>query len=91
MLVLFGQSSGPVPAFEPKQLAAGSLFLTRPALHHYTATRKELELRAGEVLAAVQGGALRLRIHAALPLDRVADAHRLLESRQTSGKLLLVP
>jgi len=91
MLVLFGQSSGPIAAFDPKLLQAGSLFLTRPSLHHYTATRKELEQRAGDVLGAVKAGALELRIHAAIPLDRAGEAHRLLESRQTSGKLLLVP
>lgn len=91
MLVLFGQSSGPIGSFDPKLLQASSLFLTRPSLHHHTATRKELEQRAGDVLGAVQAGALRLRIHAALKLERVGEAHRLLESRQTSGKLLLVP
>jgi NADPH:quinone reductase len=92
ILVLYGQSSGAVPAFEPALLGArGSLFLTRPALHHYTATREDLLARAADVLGAVARGELDIAIHATLPLDQVAEAHRLLEGRQTSGKLLLVP
>jgi NADPH2:quinone reductase len=91
-LVLFGQSSGPVPPFEPAMLGAkGSLFLTRPALHHYTARRDELLLRAGDVLGAIARGELVISIHAALPLAEAAEAHRMLEARHTSGKLLLVP
>jgi len=92
MLVLFGQSSGPVPPFDPALLnQKGSLFLTRPSLFHYTATTDELRARAGDVLGAIAGGELDIAVHAALPLDRVAEAHRMLESRQTSGKLLLIP
>jgi NADPH2:quinone reductase len=90
LLVLFGQSSGPVPPIDPLSLQAhGSLFVTRPTLVHYTATRDELELRAGEVFDLVLEGSLRVRIGARVPLERVADAHRALEGRQTTGKVLL--
>ena len=92
MLVLFGQSSGSVPPFDPQVLnQRGSLFLTRPVLGHYVATRAELEARAGEVLGWVRDGRLRLRIERELPLAEAAEAHRLLEARATTGKLLLVP
>ncbi len=92
MLVLFGQSSGPVLSLDPQVLnQRGSLFLTRPSLHHHIATRAELLNRAAEVLGAVASGALRLRIGLELPLSRAADAHRALEGRQTTGKVLLVP
>jgi NADPH2:quinone reductase len=91
-MVLFGQSSGPVPPFDLQVLnRKGSLFVTRPTLGHYTATREELLMRANAVLAAVADGSLRVRIDRELPLDQAAEAHRLLESRATSGKLLLVP
>jgi NADPH:quinone reductase len=91
-LVLFGQSSGPVEPFDPALLARhGSLFLTRPSLAHYTATRDELAWRAGEVLEAVRSGALTLRIDRTYALDEAADAHRALEGRETTGKVLLVP
>ena len=92
MLVLFGQSSGPVAPFDPQLLArGGSLFLTRPVLQHYVATRAELLARAGEVLRWVAEGTLALRIERVLPLAQAVAAHRLLESRATSGKLLLMP
>ncbi len=92
MLVLFGQSSGPVPPFDPQILnRKGSLFLTRPSLAHYTATREELLERANDVLGWVKEGLLRLRIHAEYPLSQAAQAHRHLEGRRTSGKLLLLP
>jgi NADPH2:quinone reductase len=92
MLVLFGQSSGPVPPIDPQMLAhGGSLFFTRPTLGHYTATREELLMRAGAVLGAVERGELKVRIEKALPLAQAAEAHRLLASRATTGKLLLVP
>jgi NADPH2:quinone reductase len=92
LLVLFGQSSGVVPPIEPYRLnILGSLFLTRPTLAHYTATREELEMRAGAVLDAVADGSLQVRISARYALDRVADAHRALEGRATTGKLLLIP
>jgi len=89
-LVLYGQASGPVEPFDPGELArGGSLYLTRPSLAHYTRDREEVEWRAGEVLAAVADGRLAVRIHDVLPLEEAARAHRLLESRGTSGKLLL--
>ena len=92
MLVLFGQSSGPVPPFDPARLAAGgSLFLTRPSLFHYIAARAELLERAGEVLGWVAAGKLRLRIGAEYPLAEAAEAHRALEGRKTTGKVLLIP
>jgi NADPH2:quinone reductase len=91
-LVCFGQSSGPVPAIDPLVLSAkGSLFLTRASLAHYTLTREELLQRAGEVLKWVASGQLEQRIYRTLPLTQAAEAHRLLESRQTIGKLLLKP
>ena len=92
MLVLFGQSSGPVPPFDPQLLnQKGSLFFTRPTLGHYTATRDELVGRAQDLFGWIANGQLKLRIHARYPLERAADAHRDLESRKTSGKLLLIP
>ena len=92
MLALFGQSSGPVDPIDPQLLSQkGSLFLTRPTLAHYVATPAELRWRAGEVLSWIRDGSLRLRIDRELPLARATDAHRALESRQTTGKLLLHP
>jgi NADPH:quinone reductase len=92
MLALFGQSSGPVPSFDPGLLAQkGSLFLTRPSLHYYAATREELLWRAGEVLSWVRSGALKLRIEKTFPLAEAASAHRELEGRKTTGKILLIP
>jgi NADPH2:quinone reductase len=90
MLALYGQSSGPVPPFDPAELAkGGSLFLTRPSLAHYALDREELLKRAGDVLSQVASGDLELTIDRKLPLARAAEAHRLLEARKTSGKLLL--
>ena len=92
MLVLFGQSSGSVPPFDPQLLATGgSLFLTRPTLASYVLTRDELLNRAGAVLGAVERGDLKLSIAETLPLANAAKAHELLTSRKTSGKLLLLP
>ncbi|MEX2261676.1 MAG: quinone oxidoreductase [Bryobacteraceae bacterium] len=92
MMVLFGQSSGPVPPFDPGQLAAhGSLFLTRPSLAHYTGSREELLWRAGDVLNWAAAGKLKLRVDRTYPLFEAAQAHRDLEGRKTSGKLLLLP
>jgi NADPH2:quinone reductase len=92
MLVLYGQSSGPVAPFDPQVLnAKGSLFLTRPSLGHYVATRDELLARATEVLGSVESGKLRVRIGATFALRDAAEAHRALESRATTGKVLLVP
>ena len=90
LLVLFGQSSGPVPPFDPQILSRkGSLFCTRPTLRHYTLTRDELFARATDVMTAFARGDLALTIDRVVPLDRAADAHRALESRATSGKVLL--
>jgi NADPH2:quinone reductase len=92
MMVSFGNASGPVPPFQPLILSQkGSLFLTRPTLAHYTATREELLWRAGDVLSWVQDGRLKLRIERVYKLEEAAEAHRALESRATSGKLLIVP
>jgi NADPH2:quinone reductase len=89
-MVLFGQSSGPVPPIEPAILnPKGSLFLTRPSLAHYMLDREELLGRAREVFALIARGALDVRIDRELPLAQAADAHRLLESRATAGKLVL--
>ena len=91
-LVLFGGSSGAVPPFDLIKLSQkGSLFITRPTLGHYTATREELEWRAGDVLGSIARGKLKLRIHKAYPLADAAQAHRDLEGRKTTGKLLLKP
>ncbi len=91
-MVLYGQSSGPVGALDPQVLnARGSLFLTRPSLFHYIATRPELERRAGDVLGWIQKGELKLRIGATFPLAEAARAHQELEARRTTGKVLLVP
>ncbi len=92
MLVLYGQSSGAVPPIDPLVLSqSGSLFLTRPNLAHYVATREELVARAGEILGWLADGSLKLRIGLELPLVQAAAAHRELESRRTTGKVLLRP
>jgi NADPH2:quinone reductase len=92
MMVLYGQSSGPVGSFDPGVLAAkGSLFLTRPSLFAYTATRDELLHRAGEVLGWIRDGKLKLRMEFEFPLKDAAEAHRQLEGRKTTGKVLLIP
>ncbi len=91
-LVLFGGSSGAVPPFDLIKLSQkGSLFITRPTLAHYTATREELEWRAGEILGMISRDELKLRIHKAYPLAEAEQAHRDLEGRKTTGKLILVP
>jgi NADPH:quinone reductase len=90
-LALFGQSSGPVPPFEPARLAKHSLFLTRPGLGQYIATREELLQRADAVFGWIQAGKLKVRISHVLPLKDAAEAHRLLEGRKTTGKVLLLP
>ncbi len=91
MMVLFGQSSGVVPPVDLGLFGRkGSLFFTRPSLLNYTTTREELLQRAGDVLSAICQGELSIAIHQTLPLDQAAEAHRLLESRGTTGKLLLV-
>ena len=92
MMALFGQSSGPVPPFDPQILnRKGSLFLTRPTLNHYIATREELVSRSDELLGWVQRGELNVRVGAAFRLDQAGDAHRALEARKTTGKVILVP
>ena len=89
-MILCGQSSGTVEPVDPARLQhGGSLMLTRPRLADFIATREELLWRSGEVLSMVEAGELDVHIHGRFPLDRAGDAHRALESRETSGKLLL--
>ncbi len=90
MMVLYGQASGPVEPLDPQDLnRGGSLFLTRPALAHYTADRAELERRASDVFAWIVRGDLDVWIDRTFPLEDAAEAHRYLEGRQTRGKVLL--
>jgi len=92
MMALFGQSSGPVQPIDPGILnPKGSLFLTRPSLAHYVQTREELLWRAGDVLGWIDSGKLKLKIDKTYALGDAAQAHRDLEARRTSGKLLLIP
>jgi NADPH2:quinone reductase len=92
MMVLFGGSGGPVPPFDPLALTSkGSLFLTRPSLTHYIATRKELESRSGALFGMIAAKKLKLRHEHVYPLAEAQRAHRDLEGRKTTGKLLLVP
>lgn len=91
-MVLYGQASGPVPPFDLGQLnVKGSLFVTRPSLFHYIFEERELRERAADVLGWIAAGELKLRIEEEYPLGRAADAHRALEGRRTTGKVLLVP
>ncbi|MEO8088828.1 MAG: quinone oxidoreductase [Gemmatimonadales bacterium] len=92
MMVLYGQSSGPVEPIDPQILnRKGSLFLTRPSLGHYVATRAELDQRASDVLSWVADGSLKVRIGHEFPLAAAAEAHTELEARRTTGKVLLIP
>lgn len=92
MMVTFGNASGPVAPLAPLRLMqGGSLFLTRPTLGDYTATRDELEARAGDLFTWMAGGELTVRIGARVPLADAAEAHRILEGRRTTGKVLLIP
>jgi NADPH2:quinone reductase len=92
MMVLCGQSSGAVESFDPQLLnQRGSLFLTRPTLGHYTATRDELTWRAGELFDWIADGSVTIKIGAEFPLARAGDAHKALEGRGTTGKVLLIP
>ncbi|MFM9273100.1 quinone oxidoreductase family protein [Pseudarthrobacter sp. NKDBFgelt] len=92
MLVLFGAASGPVPPVDPQRLnAGGSLFLTRPTMGHYLRDAAERRWRSGEVFAAAANGSLKVRIGARYPLVQAAQAHRDLEGRKTTGKVILVP
>ena len=91
-MVLFGQSSGPVPPFDPAVLAAkGSLFLTRPTLANYATTREELAWRAGDLFKWISSGELKLKIDFTFPLSETSRAHEELEGRRTTGKVLLTP
>jgi NADPH2:quinone reductase len=92
MMVLFGGSSGAVPPFDPISLTQkGSLFLTRPSLGNYIASREELVARSGAVFGMMTAGKLKLRIEHTYPLAEAQRAHRELEGRKTTGKLLLIP
>ena len=91
-LVLFGQSSGPVPPFDPQILnRKGSLYLTRPTLGHCIATREELLWRSGDLFTWIKEGGLKVRIDTTFLLSAAAQAHRYMEGRQTRGKVLLIP
>jgi NADPH:quinone reductase len=91
-LVLFGGASGPVPPFDLMKLTQkGSLFVTRPSLGHYIATREDLKQRSSDVMQMIIRGDLKLRIHKTYSLAEAQQAHRDLEGRKTTGKLLLVP
>ncbi len=92
MLVLFGAASGRVAPVDPQRLnAAGSVYLTRPKIGDFTVDREELTWRAGELFGAVSAGTLDVRIGAEFPLAQAAEAHRALEGRRTTGKVLIVP
>ena len=91
-MVLFGNSSGPVPPFDLGKLAAkGSLFVTRPTLVHYASNREELLKRANDLFNWMGSGELKLRIDKTFPLKDAAEAQRQLEGRKTTGKVLLIP
>ncbi|WP_328402951.1 quinone oxidoreductase family protein [Nocardia sp. NBC_00403] len=91
-LALFGAASGPVPPFDLQRLnPAGSLFVTRPTLLHYTRDRAELLWRADDILSAIADGSLHVRIGATYPLADAAQAHRDLEGRKTTGSIVLLP
>jgi NADPH2:quinone reductase len=91
-MVLFGQASGAVEPIDPQTLKEkGSLFLTRPSLSHYVATRQELELRANHLFGWMANDLLEVDIDRTFPLEQAAEAHRYIENRKTQGKLLLVP
>lgn len=92
MMMLYGGSSGPVPPFDLIALSQkGSLYITRPTLAHYTATREELVARSSAVFGMMAAGKLKLRIEHTYPLAQAQQAHRDLEGRKTTGKLLLIP
>lgn len=90
-MALYGQASGSVPPVDPGVLGPRSLYLTRPGLGDYTANRRELEWRSGDVFAWIQSGELKLRVEHVFSLADAAEAHRQLEGRATTGKLLLIP
>jgi NADPH2:quinone reductase len=89
-LVLYGQASGPIPAVDPLTLMSkGSVFLTRPTLQHYAASRDEIQWRTNDLFKWVEAGELRLRYDHVFPLSQAAKAHTELEARRTTGKVLL--
>jgi NADPH2:quinone reductase len=91
-MVLYGQASGPVAPFDPAILNnKGSLYLTRPSLFHYIPDRQSLQDRAGDVLGWIASGQLKIRMEFNFPLAEAAEAHRSLEGRKTTGKVLLIP
>jgi len=90
-MVLFGQSSGPVTNFDLDILSKKGLFITRPSLHHHASSREEILKRANKLFQWIASGEIKIRIHKTFPLEKASEAHELLESRQTSGKLLLIP
>lgn len=92
LMALYGQSSGPTGPFDLQILnAKGSLFVTRPSLNHHIATREDLVQRSGEVLGWIRDGKLKVRMETDFPLKDAAEAHRALEGRKTTGKVLLIP
>jgi NADPH2:quinone reductase len=92
LMALYGQASGPVPPLDLGVLnAGGSLFVTRPSLNHHIATREELQARSNDVLGWIRDGKVKLRLEHQFPLAQAADAHRALEGRKTTGKILLIP
>jgi NADPH2:quinone reductase len=91
MMVLYGMASGPAPAYDPQRLQARSLYITRPGLPGYAATREELLERAGDVLGWIADGSLEIRIGGRYPLEDARRAHEDLEARRSTGKLLLIP
>jgi NADPH2:quinone reductase len=91
-MILFGAASGPVPPLDLQTLnVKGSLFLQRPSLNHHIATREELVQRANDVLGWIRDGKVKLRIEHQFPLAQAAEAHKALEGRKTTGKILLIP
>ncbi len=92
LMVLFGQSSGNVPPLDPQVLnAKGSLYLTRPMLGAYTATREDFLRRANDVFEGFRAGWLHVAVDKSFPLEQAADAHRYLEGRHSRGKIVLQP
>ena len=92
VMALYGAASGPVGPLDLQRLnAGGSLFVTRPSLNHHIASREELLQRSGDVLGWIRDGKINLRVETTFPLEKAPDAHRALEGRQTTGKVLLIP
>jgi len=92
LMALFGAASGPVPPLDLQRLnAGGSLFITRPSLNHHIATREELMQRSTELLGWIRDKKVNLRVEHQFPLEQAAEAHRQLEGRKTTGKILLIP